>query len=212
MTHAVSAALALSLFDSTSAAHAAEIRLLSAASMQTVPHGVISEFERASGHKVIIDYRTMGAITERVLGGEQADLVISSPRSIARLVKEGRLDAASVTTIARTRVGMVVPESDAAVTIGSAEDLGPALLAAKAIVYANPAGGGAAGIHIARVIEKLDLADKLKSKTRLAAGGDATEVTLAQGEGAVGMTRVSEIVGKPGARLVAIPGWPPAFP
>ena len=120
-------------------------------------------------------------------------------------------DAASVTTIARTRVGMVVPESDAAVTIGSAEDLGPALPAAKAIVYANPAGGGAAGIHIARVIEKLDLADKLKSKTRLAAGGDATEVTLAQGEGAVGMTRVSEIVGKPGARLVTLPGWPPAF-
>ena len=211
MSHAVTAAvaaaaaLALSFVDATDAARAAEIRLLSAASMQTVFREVIGDFERTSGHKVIIDYRTMGAITERVLGGEQADLVISSPQSIAALVKQGRLDATSVTTIARTGVGVVVPAADASPAINSREDFARALLAAKSIVYANPAGGGAAGIHVARLIEKLGLAEQLKSKTRFAAGGDVTEVTLAQGAGALGMTQVSEIAGKPGARLVAIP-------
>ncbi|MBV8839271.1 MAG: substrate-binding domain-containing protein [Alphaproteobacteria bacterium] len=199
------ATLALAVIDATKTLRAAEIRLLSAASMQTVFREVVGDFERASGHKVIIDYRTMGGITERVLGGEQADLVLSSPQSIARLVQEARLDAASVSTIARTGVGIIVPDGDAVPPIEAIEDFARALRAAKTIVYANPAGGGAAGIHIARLIEKLGLTEQLKAKTQLAAGGDVTEVTLAQGAGALGMTQVSEIVGKPGARLVAMP-------
>lgn len=188
------------------AADTAEIRLLSAASMQTVFHEIIGDFERASGHKVIIRYRTMGAITEQVLGGEEGiDLIISSPQSIARLSKEGRVDPASVSTLARTGVGIVVPAGDPMPRVASAEDFGRVLLAAKTIVYANPAGGGAAGIHIARLIEKLGLAEALKPKTKLAAGGDVTEVALASGPGAVGLTQVSEIVGKPEAQYVVMP-------
>src|SRR5262249_24390108 len=54
-------------------------------------------------------------------------------------------------------------------------------------------------------IEKLGLAEQLKAKTKFGAGGDVAEVTLAQGQGALGLTQVSEIVGKPGAQFVAIP-------
>jgi molybdate transport system substrate-binding protein len=86
--------------------------------------------------------------------------------------------------------------------VTSVEDLGRALLAAKTIVYADPSRGGAAGIHIARVIEQLGIAEQVKPKVKFGAGGDVTEVTVAQGEGTLGMTQVSEIVGKPGAVLV----------
>ena len=66
-------------------------------------------------------------------------------------------------------------------------------------------GGGAAGIHIARVIEKLGISEQLKPKTRFGAGGDITEVVVALGDGALGMTQVSDIVGKPDAELVPMP-------
>ena len=89
--------------------------------------------------------------------------------------------------------------------IDSVEDFKRALLAAKVIVYANPVGGGAAGVHIARVIDELGLAERMKPKIRFGAGGDVTEVTLAQGEGALGLTQVSEIVGKAGAALISLP-------
>jgi molybdate transport system substrate-binding protein len=89
--------------------------------------------------------------------------------------------------------------------IASVEDFKRVLLAAETVVYANPAGGGAAGIHIARVIERLGIAEQLKTKIKLAAGGDVTEVALAQGDGAIGMTQVSEIVGKAGAQFVRLP-------
>jgi molybdate transport system substrate-binding protein len=182
-----------------------ELRLLSAASMQTVFKEILGDFERRSGYKVSLRYSTMGAITDRVANGEQADLVISSPGSIAALVSRGLIDASSEVQIAKTGVGIVIPAGDPALRIDSVEDFKQALLAARVVVYANPAGGGAAGVHIAKVVEKLGIAEVLKPKTKYGAGGDVAEVTIAQGPGALGLTQVSEIVGKPGMQFVPVP-------
>jgi molybdate transport system substrate-binding protein len=204
---AISVALAGALLGGTKQAGAEEIQILSAASMQTVLNEVIGAFERTSGHKLVIRYSTMGAITERVMGGEVADLIISSPTSISTLAARGKINVGSEIAIASTGVGIVVAsgEPKPLPRVESVEDFKRALLAAKVIVYANPAGGGAAGIHIARVIDKLGLAERLKPKFRFGAGGDVTEVTLARGEGALGLTQVSEIVGKAGAALISLP-------
>jgi molybdate transport system substrate-binding protein len=201
-TSLVAAAAMLSISVVDARLRAAEIRLLSAASIQEVFKQVIGDFERASGHKVIIHYGTMGAITDWMRGGEEADLVISSLQSISALVKEGKIEPSSQATIAKVGVGMVVPSGTTAPTVASVDDFGRALLAAKTIIYADPSRGGAAGIHIARVIQDLGIAEQLKPKIKFGAGGDITEVTITQGEGALGMTQVSEIVGKPGAVFV----------
>jgi len=199
----VSVLAMLILFESQNPNHAAEIRLLSAASIQEVFKEIIGDFERKSGHKMIIHYGTMGAITDRMRGGEEADLVISSAQSIATLLSEGKIEAGSQTRIAKVGVGIVVPASSPVPAIASVDDLSRALLAAKTVIYADPSRGGAAGIHVARVIQQLGVAEQVKPKIKLGAGGDVTEVTVAQGEGTLGMTQISEIVGKPGAILVA---------
>jgi molybdate transport system substrate-binding protein len=129
-------------------------------------------------------------------------LVISSAQSIGTLLGEGRLEAASQTRISKVGVGIIVPSGSATSAIASVEDLRGALLAAKTVVYADPSRGGAAGIHIARVIQQLGIAEQVKPKIKLGAGGDVTEVTIREGDGALGMTQVSEIVGKPGAVFV----------
>jgi molybdate transport system substrate-binding protein len=196
------ATLVAALLGGAKEARAADIRLLSAAVMQSVFKDVVGDFEHASGHKLIITYATMGAINQRVLNGETADLVIGSTPSIAGLVKAGRISADSQVTIAKVGVGIVVPSGTPKPPMASVEDFKRALLAATTVVYADPAGGGAAGIHVGRVIEKLGLADQLKSKTKFGAGGDVTEVALAQGNGTLGITQISEIVDKPGAEFV----------
>jgi len=178
---------------------AGELRVLSAASIQEVFKDVLGDFERASGHSIVLQYATMGAITERIRSGEQADFVISSRQSIAALLNEQRIEAGSQASISRVGIGVVVASGTAAPALATVEDFRRALLAAKTIVHADPARGGAAGVHIARVIRELGLAEQLTHQTVLAAGGDVTEVTLSQGEGALGMTQISEIVGKPGA-------------
>jgi len=183
-------------------ARAGELSVLSAASMQEVFKDILADFEQTSGHKVVVRYTTMGAITNRVAGGEDADIVISSLPSISTLVKQGRILADSQRAFAKVGVGIVVPSGTPIAPVASVEDLKKALLAAKVIVYADPARGGAAGTHVARVLDELGMADQVRPKIKLAAGGDVTEVTLAQGEGALGMTQISEIVGKPGATFL----------
>src|SRR5262245_35523202 len=190
------------LSGSNSPAAAAEIRLLSAAAMQSVFKQVASEYERTSGHKLIIEYATMGAINERVLHGETADLIVGSTRSIANLANESRIEAKSQVQICKVGVGIVVPSGSRTTPIASIDDFRRALLAARVIVYADPTRGGAAGIHIAGIIERLGLAEQLKPRTTYGAGGDVTEVTLAQGVDALGMTQISEIVEKDGAEFV----------
>src|SRR5262245_37086570 len=198
-------ALAGALLANASPAAAADIRLLSAAAVQSVLGQIAGEFQRTSGHRLVISYATMGAITQRILDGESADLVIGSGQSISRLIRESRIEA--VQFVCKTGVGLVVEPGTPKPPMTSVDDFRRALIAAKVIVYANPAGGGAAGIHVAGVIDKLGLTEQLKPKTKFGAGGDVTEVTLAQGQGALGITQISEIVGKSTADYVGpLPG------
>jgi molybdate transport system substrate-binding protein len=183
-------------------AHTAEIRLLSAAAMQSVFKEITNDFERGSGHRLAITYATMGAISQRIWDGETVDLIIGSTPSISGLVTAGKVRRESQVQISKVGVGIVVPSGAPKPIIASAEDLKRALLAAKTVIYADPAGGGAAGIHVAAVIEKMGIAEQVKSKIKFGAGGDITEVTLASGPGALGLAQISEIVNKPGAEFV----------
>jgi len=205
-TVAASVLLAASLGNGGPAS-AADINVLSAAAMQSVFKEIVGDFQRTTGHRLVIRYATMGSITERLRRGEDPDLVIGSTQSISTLVQEGKISRDSQVAICKTGVGMVVPAGTPKFEIASVDDFKRALRGARTIVYADPAGGGAAGIHVARVIESLGLADELKAKTKFGAGGDVTEVTLAEGSGALGLTQISEIAGKRGADFVGpLPG------
>jgi molybdate transport system substrate-binding protein len=200
MTARAACVTIVALFSSTS--YAAEIRVLSAAAMQSVFKEIRDEFQQTSGYRLLIHYGTVGAVNEWTVAGEEADLVISSSRSIRWLVHQGKIKVGSETAICETGVG-IVTAAGIELSVASVEDFKRALLAAKAIVYADPARGGAAGIHVAKVIGQLGLSEQLKPKLRLAAGGDVTEVTLSLGPGALGITQISEIADKPQAQLVA---------
>jgi molybdate transport system substrate-binding protein len=126
---------------------------------------ILGDFEQTSGHRIILHYATMGAITERIRGGEAADLVISSRQSVATLLNEQRLEAGSQSSVSKVGVGVVVPSGSPAPVVGTVEDFGRTLTAATTIVYADPDRGGAAGVHIARIIRQLGLAGQLMPKT-----------------------------------------------
>ena len=84
-----------------------------------------------------------------------------------------------------------------------------ALLAGKSVVYADPAKGGASGVHFAKVLEKLGIADEMKPKTTLVPGAQAAEVVF-RGEAEFGVAVTSEIVPIKGAQLVGPKSQDPA--
>ena len=152
-------------------ASAAEIKVLSASALHPVVDALLPDFEKASGHKVAVDYDTAGAVAERVQKGEAVDLVLSAVPRIDQLQAQGKIVAGERTIIAKVGVGAFVRKGAAKPDISSADAFKRAMLAAKSIAYPDPAGGGASGIYVARLLERLGIAAEMKPTTRLATLG-----------------------------------------
>jgi molybdate transport system substrate-binding protein len=163
-------------------------------------------FERASRVSLAITYDLIATLRKRVLAGDSADVIILSAPAMDDLEKAGKLTPGSRAAVASTAVSLAARAGAAKPDIGSVDAFKKALLAAKSIVYADPAKGGASGVYFARVIERLGIADQLKAKTILVPGAQAAEV-VARGEAELGVGQASEIVPVAGAQLVGpLPG------
>jgi len=184
------------------AVRAAEIKLLCASALHPVIDALIPDFENSSGHKVMVAYGTAGAVADRVQNGEATDLVISSVPMIDRLQTQGKVAAADRVIIAKVGVGAFVRRGAAKPDISSADAFKRAMLAARSIAYPDPAGGGASGIYVASLLERLGIAAEMKPKTKLSTLG-TLYASVASGDVEIGFNQVSEILAQPTVELAA---------
>jgi molybdate transport system substrate-binding protein len=161
---------------------------------------LIPDFEKSSGHKVTIAYGTAGAVADRVQKGEAADIVISSVPLIDQLQAQGKVVSGSRVIIAKVGVGVFVRKDAAKPDISSADAFKRSMLAAKSIAYPDPAGGGASGIYVASLLERLGIAAEMKPKTKLSTLG-TLYASVASGEVEIGFNQVSEILAQPTIEL-----------
>jgi molybdate transport system substrate-binding protein len=203
-------AWALALFGITggSTASAVEIRLLSASALHPVIDALIPDFEKSSGHKVTVAYATAGAVADGVQKGEAADIVISSVPMIDRLQAQGKVVAGDRVILAKVGVGAFVRTGAAKPDISSVDAFKRSMLAARSIAYPDPAGGGASGIYVASLLERLGIAAEMKPKTKLSTLG-TLYASVATGDVEIGFNQVSEILAQPTVELAG--PLPPAI-
>src|SRR2546430_15151708 len=128
---------------------AAEITFLCAGALETTVEELIPEFQKASSHSVKPTFAAIGVIARRLRNGDMADLAIISPQQWENLRKEGKVDSTVQLIIAKVGVGVFVKRGAAKPDISSVEAFKRALLNAKSIALADPAGGGPVGIYAA---------------------------------------------------------------
>ena len=190
-------------------AEAAELKVLSAFGMQSVMEDLGPKFERATGHKLAISFATAGATLKRVQGGETADVVIIPQAGINSVVKDGKAVASNVTALARAGIFVAVRKGAPKPDVSSPDALKRTLLAAKSISYVDPASGGASGIHFAKVLDRLGIANEMKSKTVFPNPKTPAEVgvLVANGEAEIGVHIIQELMPVAGIDLVGpLPG------
>jgi molybdate transport system substrate-binding protein len=190
--------LCILLFAST--AGAAELRVLTAGAMKAVVLQLVPEFEKETGHTVVVDNDTAGGLNKRILGGEAFDLAVITPGVIDDLIAKGKV-AGTRTAIARVGVGVVVKEGATRPDISTVDAFKQALLEAKSVAYIDPASGGSSGIYIAGLLDKLGIAAAVKPKAKLKKGGYVAEL-IANGEAELGLHQISEILPVKGVTLV----------
>jgi molybdate transport system substrate-binding protein len=182
-------------------AAAAEIKVLTAGAFKQVLLALLPDFERTSGHKVVVENDTVGALTKRIEGGETFDLAVLTPAAVDALASKGKLVPGSRANLARVGIGVVVKEGAPKPDVGSLAAFKQALLAAKSVAYIDPAAGGSSGIYVAGLLDKLGIAAEVKPKAKLIPGGAVAE-HVARGEAELGIHQISEILPVKGVTLV----------
>jgi molybdate transport system substrate-binding protein len=157
-------------------ATSAEIKVLCAGAMKPALDDLVQSFERTTNHTVTINYTTAGVLSNRIEGGECADITILPKPVFEALVARGKIATGSSTVFAQSTIGVSVRAATPKPDISSVEAFKRSLLAATSIVYADPAVGAASGIHFASVLERLGIADVMKPKTRLVTSTEPGEV------------------------------------
>ena len=201
MRTSTAVAAMLAVLAATAGAGATELKVLSAGAMKTIVTELGAQFTRETGHTLALTPGTVGQLSDRIVGGEAADVVVLSDTAVDRLIAQGHLAAGSRVDIARTGIGVAVREGAPAPDIAAPEALKRTLLAAKSITYVDPASGGTSGIHFAGVLDRLGIADAVKAKSILKPGGFVAEL-VARGEAELAVHQISEILPVKGVRLV----------
>jgi molybdate transport system substrate-binding protein len=191
-------ALGLAFFGITAgtAARAVEIKLLCAVALHPAIDVLIPDFEKSSGHKVTVAYGNAGAIADRFQKGEAADLMINAAPLMDQLRAQGKVGAGDH-IIAKVGVSAFVREGAAKPDISSVNAFKRSMLAARSIIYPDPAGGGASGIYMASLLERLGIAGEMKPKTRLSSSAKVLYESVASGDVEIGFNQISEVLAQP---------------
>jgi molybdate transport system substrate-binding protein len=187
-------------FDAT-AAEPVEVELLTSVALTSALSELAPQFDRASGDKLVIGYSLIADIRKRILNGETADVIMLSRPVMDELLRQNKIVPGSIVNVAGTAVAVAVRAGAAKPDISSVAAFKRTLLAAKSVVYADPAKGGASGVYFAHVLDRLGIAEQMKPKTVLVPGAQAAEV-VAKGGAEIGIGQTSEIMPVAGARLV----------
>lgn len=160
----------------------------------------------ATGHKITLVSLASGAITKKVMEGETADVLFSTTGGIETLAKDGKVVAGTGTAIANSGMGVAVLKGAPKPDISTPEKFKQVLLNAKAVAYTDPAGGGASGAYMVKLLEKLGITNEINAKAKLAHGVPSATLVV-KGEADIAIQQLPELLAVPGVEIVGpLPG------
>ncbi len=186
----------------------ADLVVLCPRAVETAVSRVADDFRAQGGVTVRFILGTAGGLSDRVVAGERADVIIGTSQRLQQIERQGKVIAAGTRAeLGQVGVGIAVRKGAQKPNISTPAALRATLLAAPSLGYADPAGGGTGGAHFARVLERLGIADAVRAKTRLYPQGVQALEAVSRGEIALAASPTSEIVVREGLVLVGpLPG------
>jgi molybdate transport system substrate-binding protein len=185
----------------TTAAGAAELKLLTAGAFKSTVVALIPEYEKMSSNKVSVENDTVGGLMKRIEAGESFDVVVMTPETVDQLMGKGKVISGSRTNLARVGVGVMVKAGANQPDISTVEAFKKAVLDAKSVSFIDPASGGSSGIYIEKLLERLGISDQVKPKEKLKQGGYVADY-VESGQAELGIHQISEILPHGGVTLV----------
>jgi len=178
------------------------VKVFSSIAVQPAVEVLLPRFIAETGIAPDFEWNTAPAFVKRLQAGETADLLILNRAGIDTMTRDGRLLPGSEVTLASSPASIAVKAGAPKPDISTADALKRTLLAARAISYSNPAAGGASGIHFAKVIEQMGIADAVNAKNRFPPPAGLCAQFLPTGEVELAIQQTPELKQVPGIEIV----------
>jgi molybdate transport system substrate-binding protein len=181
-------------------AAASDLTIFSGGAVKSGLTDAIAAYERTGKKKIFVEYHPMGPLTKMLAEGARPDMVVLTREVMDEVAPKGAVAPDTLTEVGRVGMGVAVHRSAPAPDISTPEAFKRALLAAKSIVYIDPARG-TSGKHFAEVLKKLGIAEAVNAKATLGTGGYVVE-PVGRGLIELGVHQITEILPVPGVKLV----------
>jgi molybdate transport system substrate-binding protein len=182
--------------------HAGNIRLLAPSSMKPLLLDLLPDFERQSGHKVILDIDSAGGVLRRLQTGQGFDVIVQTIEALEKVIGEKRIDDASITPLVRVGIGAAVRLDAGHPNVTNLESLRRVLLAAKAVAYVDSSAGGG---YFPQLFQRLGVLSEVRQKSVIVPGGLAAQ-RIASGDADFALQQYNEILIVPGVKPVGLIG------
>ncbi|WP_407179373.1 molybdate ABC transporter substrate-binding protein [Bradyrhizobium sp. STM 3562] len=178
------------------------LHILSGGAAQGLVASLASAFKARTGLEIAGEFGAVGVMAGRLREGTPTDLVILTATLVASLVEEKLLLASSIADIGKVETALAVRGGDPKVPVSGAADLRAAFLAADAI-FVPDTKASTAGIHVAKVLQQLGIADAVAARLNIYPNGATAMRHLAASEAArpIGCTQATEIISTQGVEL-----------
>ena len=182
----------------TEQANTSELKVLTSNSSFPVLDALAAAYARAAHRHYGVQADTARKILARIKDGETADVAVLAATDIEELAQLGILAHGSLRPFALSRVGVAVRSGAPHPDVSSVEAFKQSLRAAKSIAHTV---NGASGRYVPLLLERLGLAQEMRSKTVTREGGYIGRV-VAAGEAEIAIQQIVELLAVPGIELV----------
>ncbi len=181
-----------------------QLNILSGGAAQGLVRALAPLFKAETGCAIAGTFGAVGAMRDKLLSGTPADLLILTRALIDELINAGHVVPGSAVDVGTVQTAVAVRDGDPSPAVSDAAALRAALLAADAIYFPDPKLA-TAGIHFARVLDRLGIAAEVADRLETFPNGATAMAALAAATTSkpIGCTQVTEILSTPGVHLVA---------
>jgi molybdate transport system substrate-binding protein len=176
---------------------AAELKVLAGGAMTGVLGELGPQFERATGHKVVIQFGATPELIKQVTSGAPFDLGVVPVDVFKDEAARARVASGPTVDIARVGFGVVVRTGSPKPDISSPDALKQALLNAQSITFLPES---AAGAYVLTVFERLGIGEAMKAKTKKQTAPGQIAPAVANGDAELGVFLVNVLMA-PGVEL-----------
>jgi molybdate transport system substrate-binding protein len=178
------------------------LKILSGGAAQGLVTSLTSTFKAQTGFDISGEFGAVGAMAEKLHKGAPTDVVILTAALVAKLAEEKLVVAASVCDVGMVETALAVRKGDPLIKVRDEADLREALLASDAI-FVPDTKASTAGIHVAKVLARLGVADAVAARLKIYPNGATAMHHLAGSDAKrpIGCTQSTEIISTEGVVL-----------